>query len=214
MISTLHYISQSSPAASHTENIQTACEAGCNWIQLRIKQATETAILPIALRVKKICEQYGAALIINDYPAIAVEVGAAGVHVGKNDMTVAAARRITGPDMIIGGTANTTADILQHVQDGANYVGLGPFRFTTTKQNLSPVLGLTGYTAIMEQLQQEGVSIPVIAIGGILLPDIAAIIQTGIHGIAVSGLVTHAADKNTTVKHIFEQLNQPTICSH
>lgn len=214
MISTLHYISQSSPAASHAENIQAACDAGCNWIQLRIKQTTETAILPIAFRVKKICEQYDATLIINDYPSVAVAVGAAGVHVGKNDMTVAEARHITGPDMIIGGTANTAADILQHVQDGASYVGLGPFRFTTTKQNLSPILGLGGYMAIMEQLRQQEIAVPVIAIGGILLPDIATIKQTGVHGIAASGLVTHATDKTLTVKQIFEQLNQPAICNH
>jgi len=140
-ISTLHYISQQSAAADHTTNIQAACDAGCNWIQLRIKHSTPEAVLPIAIAARKICEPYNATLIINDYPHIAKAAGAHGVHVGKNDMTVAAARAITGPGLIVGGTANTLEDILQHVKDGANYVGLGPYRFTTTKEKLSPILG-------------------------------------------------------------------------
>jgi thiamine-phosphate pyrophosphorylase len=214
MISNLHYISQASPHTSHEEHILAACEAGCNWIQLRIKQASEADILPVAFRVKKICDRYHAALIINDYPYIAVAVGAAGVHVGKNDMTVAEARRITGPHLLVGGTANTAADIIQHAQDGADYVGLGPFRFTTTKEQLSPILGLTGYMAIMQQLQLQNINIPVIAIGGILIPDIAPILQTGIHGIAASALITHASDKAATVQHIFQQLNPATTCNH
>ncbi|PSL49418.1 thiamine-phosphate diphosphorylase [Chitinophaga niastensis] len=210
MISTLHYISQ----ASHTDNILAACDAGCKWIQLRIKNELPEKIMPVAEAVKKICDRYQSALIINDYPHIAVAVGATGVHVGRLDMSVAAARAITGNNMTIGGTANTIADILQHVQDGASYVGVGPYRFTTTKQNLSPVLGLSGYQAIMQELQEKRISIPVIAIGGILLEDIPALMQTGIHGIAASGLITHATDKQQLVRSIYEQVNQSSTWVH
>lgn len=203
MISTLHYISQ--PA--HASNILAACDAGCKWIQLRIKNESPAAVLPMAEAVKKICDRYQASLIINDYPQVAVAVGAAGVHVGKQDMTVAAARAITGSNMIVGGTANTLEDILQHVADGASYVGVGPFRFTTTKQNLSPILGLSGYQQILQALKQKNIAIPVIAIGGILLEDIPALIAAGIHGIAVSGLITQAIHKQTVVDHIYQQLN-------
>jgi thiamine-phosphate pyrophosphorylase len=203
MISTLHYISQQTATADHLANIQAACDAGCNWIQLRIKDSTPEAILPLAIAAKKICGQYNATLIINDYPQVAKAIGAHGVHVGKNDMTVAAARAITGPDMIVGGTANTLEDLLQHVKDGADYVGLGPYRFTTTKQKLSPILGLEGIANILQQLSAQGITIPVIAIGGIVQDDVAALISAGVHGVAVSGLITHAADRKEVVKNIF-----------
>jgi thiamine-phosphate pyrophosphorylase len=198
MISTLQYISQ----PVHLENIQAACEAGCRWIQLRIKDAPKSVITRETQLAKTICADYGATLIINDHPHIAKAVGADGVHVGKNDMTVAEARKIMNSDAIIGGTANTLQDILRHVQDGADYVGLGPYRFTTTKQKLSPILGLEGIYAIMQQLEALGIDIPIIAIGGIQAEDVPDLIRTGIHGIAVSGLLTHATDKNQLVSSI------------
>lgn len=207
MISTLHYISQ----PHHIDNIQLACKAGCHWIQLRIKDAPESTIMREAQAAKVICDTYGAKLIINDYPHIAKAIGADGVHVGKKDMTVAAARQITGGDMIVGGTANTLEDILQHVTDGASYVGVGPYRFTTTKQQLSPILGLEGINDIMQKLQALGIDIPIIAIGGILVEDLQELIATGIHGIAVSGLITQSANKKQLVLSITNYLQS---CNH
>ncbi|SKA14559.1 thiamine-phosphate diphosphorylase [Chitinophaga eiseniae] len=208
MINKLHYISQQTAQRSHLDNIQAACEAGCQLIQLRIKNEMHENILPVATAAKALCDRYNALLIINDYPHIAAAVDAAGVHVGLQDMTVAEARAIVGRQKIVGGTANTLADILTHVRNGASYVGLGPFRFTTTKQNLSPVLGLEGYRTIMTALREQQVHTPVVAIGGILETDIPAIIQTGIHGIAVSGLITQSAGQQPLVQHIYELLNK------
>ena len=202
MISSLHYISQQTATASHLDNILEACEAGCKWIQLRIKNEVEENIISTAIAAKAICSKYNATLIVNDHPAIAKKVGAHGVHVGKLDMSVAEARALTGDSFIIGGTANTLEDILIHVKDGADYVGLGPYRFTTTKDKLSPILGLEGIADIMESLKNMGIHIPVIAIGGILAADVPALMQTGIHGIAVSGLITHAANKSQTVSSL------------
>ncbi|ASZ10254.1 thiamine phosphate synthase [Chitinophaga pendula] len=195
MIDSLHYISQATATHTHLENIREACVAGCRWIQLRIKDAPEDIILAQAIAAKAICQQYGAVLIINDHPQVALAAGADGVHVGKEDMTVAEARAIVGDYLIVGGTANTLDDILQHVTHGADYVGVGPYRFTTTKQKLSPILGLEGYMHLMEALRARHINIPVIAIGGILQEDIPALLDTGVHGVAVSGLITHAADK-------------------
>ncbi|HEY1165869.1 MAG TPA: thiamine phosphate synthase [Chitinophaga sp.] len=206
MINNLHYISQQTNGADHTDNIKAACDAGCNWIQLRIKNTSPEAVMPAALAAKKICETYQAKLIINDYPQVAKAVEAHGVHVGKNDMTVAAARAITGPGFIIGGTSNTLADILQHVQDEADYVGLGPYRFTTTKEQLSPILGLEGIAHIVQQLKAQGIAIPVVAIGGILLEDIPALQAAGVHGVAVSGLITSAVNRQQVVSRIYESL--------
>jgi thiamine-phosphate pyrophosphorylase len=207
MISTLQYISQ----APHFDNIQAACEAGARWVQLRIKEAPDNTIMSEALAAKRICDVYGARLIINDHPLIALSVGANGVHLGKKDMSVALARKIVGKEMIVGGTANTLDDILQHVADGANYIGLGPYRFTTTKQGLSPVLGLEGIASIMQELKSRGIDIPVVAIGGIELADLPQLLTTGIHGIAVSSLITRAADKQATVSSITDQFD---ICNH
>lgn len=202
MINSLHYISQQTANASHVDNILAACEAGCKWIQLRIKNEPEESIRRQAMAAKAICAKYNATLIINDHPQIAATIGAHGVHVGKEDMTVAAARALTGDNFIIGGTANTLEDILAHVKDGADYVGVGPYRFTTTKEKLSPVLGLEGIAGIMSSLRNMGIHIPVIAIGGILAADVPALMQTGIHGIAVSGLITHADNKLLTVSSL------------
>ena len=199
---TIQYISQQTNTTSHLDNILMACAAGCKWIQLRMKDADIPTITAIAAFAKQTCDAYGAKLIINDHPDIAALIGASGTHVGKEDMTVAQARKIMGPDSIIGGTANSLEDILRHVDDGADYVGLGPYSFTTTKQKLSPILGLEGIQHIMNQLQARNVTIPVFAIGGITLQDIPALRCTGIQGIAVSGLITHAADKAQLIQHI------------
>lgn len=188
----LLYISQ----PPHLENIRAACEAGCRWIQLRAKNEAQ---LDLAIEAKKICDASGAKLSINDKPAVAAQINAYGVHVGKLDMPVTEARSIVGKQSLLGGTANTLDDVLAHIRDGVDYVGVGPFRFTTTKENLSPILGLEGYQRLMSVI---GTKIPVIAIGGILLEDMPALKETGIHGIAVSGLITNAVDKKEMVQKI------------
>ena len=99
------------------------------------------------------------------------QIGADGVHLGKLDMPIKEARERLGKDFIIGGTANTFEDIRQHAADGADYIGCGPFRFTTTKQKLSPILGLDGYHSILTQMREKGITIPVVAIGGITRED-------------------------------------------
>ena len=98
----------------------------------------------------------------------------------------------SGPEAIIGGTANTFEDIREHFHASANYIGLGPFRFTTTKEKLSPVLGIDGYRRIMQQVREAGIDIPVVAIGGITSADVSALMQTGIAGIALSGAILRA----------------------
>lgn len=196
----LLYISQ----APHLENILAACEAGCKWVQLRVKEgggldALHNARLQLAIEAKKICDQFGAKLSINDHPAIAAQVNAFGVHVGKLDVPVKEARSIAGDKSWLGGTANTIDDVLAHIGDGVDYVGVGPFRFTTTKEKLSPILGLEGYQHLMSFV---GSKVPVLAIGGILLEDIPALKDAGVYGVAVSGLITNAVDKKEMVQKI------------
>lgn len=203
MFSKLQYISQGATASEQLYNIQQALEAGCNWIQLRFKNATDNDISALAAEVKKICTKYTATFIINDHPHIAKAVDADGVHLGLSDLPINEAKKIVGTDKIIGGTANTLEHVLQRVEEGCNYIGLGPLRFTTTKEKLSPVLGLQGYKKIMDALAERQIQIPVYAIGGIVLEDIEAIMQTGVYGVAVSGIITHHPDK----KLLMQQLN-------
>ena len=139
-------------------------------------------------------KKYEAVFILDDHVRLVEKTGADGVHLGKNDMPVDEARRLLGNGKIIGGTANTLDDIIMHCSRGADYIGCGPFRFTTTKKNLAPVLGLEGYKEIMEGLGKAGIKIPVAAIGGITVGDIPAIMATGINGIAISGSVLKADD--------------------
>lgn len=206
----LQYISQASDTCSHIEGIEKVCKAGVKWVQLRIKETPEDDILPVALEARKLTSHYGAKLIINDFPNIALKVGADGVHVGKEDTPVAAVRKIVGDKFIIGGSANTYEDILLHYTHGANYVGVGPFNFTTTKKKLSPVLGLSGYKQLVNKCISNKINIPLIGIGGITLNDIAAITECGIYGIAVSSLLFNTSNIQEDISKIQIQL-QNTI---
>lgn len=169
-----------------------ALEGGCKWIQLRMKDASDDEVRLVASEVQPLCKQNDAIFLLDDRVELARELHADGVHLGKNDMPVDEARRVLGEEFIIGGTANTFEDIERLAQQGADYIGCGPFRFTTTKKNLSPVLGIEGYRSIMEKMRHAGINIPVVAIGGITASDIDDILATGVKGIAVSGSVLTA----------------------
>ena len=171
-------------------------------MQLRIKDATDRQFTEMAERIYPICRKYNATLIFDDRVNLVNELGADGIHLGKKDMPVKEARKILGPTKIIGATANTEEDLLSAYESGADYVGLGPFRFTTTKKGLAPILGCEGYRRIMEYRKRHGIDIPVVAIGGILLEDLIDLHQTGLDGIAVSGLILNSNDKEQTTKEI------------
>ena len=203
----LQFISHYTDKYSYLDSICLALQGGCRWIQLRMKDATDDEVRPIAIEAQKLCKQYGATFIIDDRVALVKELQADGVHLGKNDMPIAEARRLLGPDYIIGGTANTFEDVKSHYESGADYIGCGPFRFTTTKQKLSPVLGLDGYRRIIIEMRAAHIDIPIVAIGGITKEDIPAILATGITGIALSGTVLRAANPIDEMKHLTNIVN-------
>lgn len=185
----LYFLTMDDAPIGAVQQVEAACRAGIRWIQLRMKQASDEEMLEAARAAKRICSQWGCRFIVNDRVHVALEAGADGVHLGKEDMAVSEARKLLGGGMIIGGTANTVEDIREHWRQGADYVGLGPYRFTTTKKNLSPILGLEGYQRIMEQLRTENFPLPVIAIGGIRKEDMAPLLEAGCSGIAFSGML-------------------------
>ena len=184
------------------EQVAAACASGIRWIQLRMKAASDAEVLAAAVAAKPICAAHDCMLLINDRVEVAMAAGVQGVHLGQLDMAVGEARRLLGADKIIGGTANTMAQLREHYRQGADYIGLGPYRYTTTKKNLSPVLGLEGYRASVAGLRAEGVDIPVVAIGGIGAADVAALLATGLHGVAFSGMLVHAGDPAALVRSL------------
>lgn len=201
VISRLHYLTQDVHNISHQELAEIACKNGIRWIQLRVKNQSYDGWLQIAKDVKSICDQFQTTLIINDNVEICKAINADGVHLGKNDLSIIEARKVLGNNKIIGGTANTLKDILQLEKDGVNYIGLGPYKFTKTKSNLSATLGIDGYKNVLDYYQNK---IPLIAIGGIQLEDVKPLINTGIYGIAVSSAINLSNEKEKTIKEFIQ----------
>lgn len=198
----LQFISHYNERYSYADSIRLALEGGCRWVQLRMKEATDEEVRSVALEVRRMCAEAGATFIIDDRVALAKELHADGVHLGKNDMPISEARALLGPKYIIGGTANTFADVKAHAEAGADYIGCGPFRFTTTKKGLAPVLGLQGYRDIVRQMAEANIRLPIVAIGGITAADIPDIMQTGVTGVALSGGVLNAPDPVEEMKRM------------
>lgn len=200
----VQFITHYTDRYSYLDSARMALEGGCRWIQLRMKDHPLDEVETVGRQVQALCKEHGAIFIIDDHVELAQKLEADGVHLGKNDMPVAEARRVLGEGFLIGGTANTFDDIVSHWQSGADYIGCGPFRYTTTKKNLSPVLGLEGYARLMRQMREADIPLPVVAIGGITREDIPALMQTGVRGIALSGTVLRADDP---VREMQEILN-------
>lgn len=199
-ISNLQYITQNNDKYSHAEQARIMYSRGIKWVQIRMKDASAQEIKAESLKALAYAKLYKTKLIINDHIDIAKEINASGVHLGLNDTPVSVARDILGHQFIIGATANTFNDLIFQNEQGANYIGLGPFRYTATKKNLSPIIGLEGYKTIMHQIRKENINLPIIAVGGICVEDIEQIKNTGINGVAISGDLLH--------KYILTMTNQ------
>ncbi|WP_417885453.1 thiamine phosphate synthase [Zunongwangia sp.] len=204
-ISALHYISQGENAKVHLENIERVLQAGGNCIQLRLKETSAKEVLETAISAREICSAYQAKLIINDHVEIAKTCNADGVHLGQEDTDVLEACQILGEEKIIGGTANTLQHCMEHLQNGVDYIGLGPLRFTSTKKKLSPILGFSGYQELIEKYSQQEKTVPIIAIGGITLNDIEELREIGLSGIAVSGLLTHSEHPEKEIQQVLDR---------
>lgn len=234
----LQFITHYTERYSYIDSARIALEGGCRWIQLRMKDADETLLEETALIVQQMCKNYDATFIIDDNVHLCKKIKADGVHLGKNDMPIAEARKILGDDFIIGATVNTFDDVIktqnhivaetqsrdastiqnneQDVVDTSinlaklgvpDYFGCGPFRFTSTKKNLAPILGLDGYREIMKKMKENNIDIPLVAIGGITNDDVPELMKTGIDGIAISGSVLRAENPVETMYNLQLTIN-------
>ena len=201
--SKLQFITHYTEKYSYIDSARIALEGGCRWIQLRMKDADTSTLEETALIVRKMCKDYGATFIIDDHVLLTKKIKADGVHLGKNDMPIAEARRLLGDSFIIGGTVNSLDDVRATLQSATpDYFGCGPFRFTSTKKNLAPILGHEGYRNIIREMKEGGIRIPLVAIGGIRKEDIPELMADGVHGIALSSSILRAENPVEEMKGI------------
>ena len=174
---------------SHADQARALVATGAGWVQLRMKNAAPDVWLATAREVVSICHEGWALCTINDNVEIALASGADGVHLGKLDEDWVAARARLGPEKLLGGTVNNVDDARRASSARVlDYVGIGPLRFTTTKQKLAPVLGLEGIAALLPFLD----GLPAWAIGGVQPGDLPALRRAHLAGVAVSSsLYTH-----------------------
>lgn len=199
----VQYITHYNAKYDYISGAEQALAGGCRWIQLRMKDIGDEDFCRIGTTLRTMCNHYHARMIIDDRVRLVHQLKADGVHLGKNDMPIDEARRlIDDHNIIIGGTANTFDDIVNLAHNGANYIGCGPYRFTTTKSNLAPILGIEGYQSIITQMRQADITLPIVAIGGITYEDVAPLMATGISGIAISGAILNAANPQEEMNRI------------
>lgn len=207
----LQFITHPSDKYSIPEEVQMVLEGGCKWIQLRMKEASDEEFRETALEIIPMCKENEAFLVFDDRVELAMELSVHGVHLGKNDMNPLVARETMGAEAIIGCTANTAADIIAFRGWDVDYVGLGPFRYTTTKANLSPVIGLDGYRSIVKEVRDADILLPIVAIGGITLEDIPSIMETGVNGVAMSGAIINATDPVDYTRRVLASLQEASL---
>jgi thiamine-phosphate pyrophosphorylase len=182
-------LTQDGLSLPHVEQALRLCVAGARWIQLRMKNAHRDTWLATARDVVTICRAHEAVCIINDSVDLAIAAEADGVHLGAEDEDWAEARRRLGRRRILGGTVNNASQAdLAARSDCLDYVGIGPWRFTSNKRNLAPVLGPLGVRDLVAQLD----GLPAWAIGGITAADLPAVRATGAAGAAVSSALYRA----------------------
>lgn len=203
----VQFITHETPRYSTLEGARMALEGGCRWIQLRMKGATAETVEAAARALRRMCDAYDAVFIIDDHVELALRTCADGVHLGMNDMPVRQAREILGEGFLIGGTANNFYDVQRHYISGADYIGCGPYRYTTTKKNLSPILGIEGYANIGWKMKNAGIPLPLVAIGGIGIEDIPKLLPTGISGIALSGSILRAGNPVEEMQRVMRCVN-------
>lgn len=204
----VQFITHPAAGMSLTESAEKALAAGIRWIQFRCKEEPPmNQLRQMAWQIQQKCKEYGALFVINDRVELAAELQADGVHLGKNDMPVEQARRLLGNGFLIGGTANTLQDMIDVAQQGGNYIGLGPFRFTSTKEKLSPLLGLDGYRQLIAEAHKNGIDLPIYAIGGIRSQDVADLKACGVNGIAVSSALMNAQNPQKEASALLTPFN-------
>lgn len=201
----LHIITDTRPGRDPLGVVRAALSAGAPVVQVRVADtASDREAYELAVRVAALCRRYGATCLVNDRLHVALAVGAAGGHVGADDLPVAAARRVLGPAALLGATARQPDPARAAVAAGASYLGVGPAYATVTKDGLPPPIGPSGVAAVA-----SSVAVPVIAIGGVTAARVPDLLAAGAHGVAVVGEVAAAADPARATTALLAALGAP-----
>ncbi|MCH5225243.1 MAG: thiamine phosphate synthase [Muribaculaceae bacterium] len=207
----LQFITNTQSKTPVIEQIMGVIEGGCRWIQIRMKDASDEEIKKVVEAVKPKCIETGSFLLLNDRVELAKELNVGGVHLGKEDMPVSKARMILGPAAVIGVTANTFADVAAVSNLDIDYYGIGPYHHTTTKENLSPVLGIDGIRDLCYEMEKKEIEKPRVAVGGINIDDVLPLLEAGVNGIAVSSAIANADDIVKETKKFIDVLPHTSI---
>jgi thiamine-phosphate pyrophosphorylase len=193
-IEKLHFITHDIVQHTHVAQAQLACEAGAKWIQYRCLSKNDDELLIDINLIAEICDDWGATLIVTDHVHLKDKADIQGFHIEDMDADFVALRKQVGEEYTLGGSANTVENIIRLAKEGADYAGFGPFKLTTTKPNRSPLLGVKGYEDAMALLKAEHINLPILAVGGVTLSDVAPLLASGIFGIAASSAINQAED--------------------
>lgn len=205
-IGKFHYLTHDSNKQSHIQQTRMACEAGANWIQYRCFSKTDDLMMKDLNEMTPICDDWGTTLIVTQHANLLNYGDIQGVHIENPATDIQMIRDFIGPDKTLGASANTIEEILEQQKNSADYVGCGPFAHTNTKPNNYPHWGVSGYKNVIDALNKLNIKIPLIAAGGIQLQNIEALLQTGIHGIAVSAAVNNADSPKLAFKDIYQAI--------
>lgn len=200
----LHVLTDGRPADALLPLVDTVLAAGAPCIQVRAKGLDDRAWYGLAAAVTARCHDAGALCIVNDRVDLALAVGADGVHLGADDLPVAAARRIAGDRLLVGTTARDRAQAARAASDGADYLGVGPVFATSSKEGLPQPIGLDGLGDVA-----HAVDLPVIAIAGVTADRVPSLLEAGAHGVAVMGAVGGVEDPSAATREFLGRLSAP-----
>ncbi|WP_131537554.1 thiamine phosphate synthase [Pedobacter nototheniae] len=205
-IEKFQYITHDIPHLTHIEQVQKACEAGAKWIQYRCLTKTDEALLADINAIAEICDDWGTTLIVTNHVHLNGKADIQGFHIEDMNADFISIRKIVGNDITLGGSANTVENLIRLANEGVDYAGFGPFAITQTKPNNFPVLGISGYAEAISTLKTNNIQMPVLAVGGITINDVEALMHTGIYGIAASGAINFASDFEETFQDFYNAI--------
>lgn len=207
----LHFVTYDVPGISHASLAEEVLKGGVRLVQVRVKGRAIEEWIKMAAEVVEVCKKYGALCIVNDSVRVAKEVGADGVHLGMTDGSLDEARRVLGENAMIGASA-ASLDDLRRIRPGVvDYVGIGPYRWTTTKEDLSPLLGNEGIIDLVRGVNTISPDLPTVAIGGIRDSDVNQLLRLGVYGVAVASAIGGAEDRILATRKFLNAFDEAAI---
>lgn len=205
-IEKFQYITHDIPHLTHIEQVQKACEAGAKWIQYRCLTKPDEELLADINAIAEICDDWGTTLIVTNHVHLNGKADIQGFHIEDMEADFISIRKIVGNDITLGGSANTVENLIRLANQGVDYAGFGPFAITQTKPNNFPILGISGYAEAISTLKTNNIQMPVLAVGGITINDVEALMHTRIYGIAASGAINFANDFEETFQDFYNAI--------